>query len=69
MIDGSAREDDADKDEGGKRSFNHFYDPLTGLGLTDVPPDNRQPSDSLLSHGLQYLIVPDIIFMECLALG
>ena len=38
MVFGSAREDDINKDEGGIRSFNHFYDPLTGQGLSDRPP-------------------------------
>ncbi len=41
MVEGSAREDDADQDSGGKRSYNHFYDPLTGLGMSDFPPDLR----------------------------
>ena len=35
MVQGSAREDDFYKDEGGFRSLNHFYDPLTGQGLSD----------------------------------
>jgi hypothetical protein len=40
MIEGSAREDDNDNDTGGRggfRSLNHFYDPLTGQGLSDWP--------------------------------
>jgi hypothetical protein len=43
MEEGSVREDDKDApgDTGGKRSYNHFYDPLTGLGLSDFPPDFR----------------------------
>jgi hypothetical protein len=41
MLNGSEREDDRDKDEGGKRSLNHFYDPLTGLGLSNIIPDDR----------------------------
>lgn len=39
MVDGSYDEDWADQDAGGKRSLNHFYDPLTGLGLSETPPD------------------------------
>ena len=40
---GSFDEDWADhtNDVGGKRSYNHFYDPLTGLGMSDFPPDFR----------------------------
>jgi hypothetical protein len=34
MVDGSFDEDFADKDAGGKRSLNHFYDPLTGVCTT-----------------------------------
>jgi len=37
IIEGSAREDDFNKDEGGIRSYNHFYDPLDptyGKGLS-----------------------------------
>lgn len=50
MIRGSYDEDNADvdvngnKDIGGKRSYNHFYDPLDttyGKGLSDTPPDIR----------------------------
>jgi hypothetical protein len=43
MVEGSAHEDDdpAQDPVGGIRSFNHFYDPLTGLGLSDFPPDRR----------------------------
>lgn len=46
MNDGSAFEDniDAPGDVGGKRSMNHFYDPLDptyGKGLSDAPPDRR----------------------------
>jgi hypothetical protein len=37
MVEGSAREDDAETDSGGKRSYNHFYDPLAGEGLSDFP--------------------------------
>jgi Concanavalin A-like lectin/glucanases superfamily len=40
MLEGSAHEDDAGKDEGGNRSYNHFYDPLDsiyGKGLSDAP--------------------------------
>lgn len=36
---GSGLEDNKDEDAGGKRSFNHFYDPLDnqyGQGLSDV---------------------------------
>jgi hypothetical protein len=28
-------------DQGGFRSVNHFYDPLTGLGLSNIPLDDR----------------------------
>src|SRR6266496_4853502 len=40
---GSAREDDVPKQDlvGGYRSYNHFYDPLTELGLSNIPPDDR----------------------------
>lgn len=40
---GSFDEDFASKEDsvGGNRSFNHFYDPLTGLGLSEIPPDIR----------------------------
>jgi hypothetical protein len=46
MVDGSFDEDYADQlgDVGGKRSYNHFYDPLDttyGKGLSDIPPDIR----------------------------
>ena len=44
MKEGSRREDDAGKDEGGNRSYNHFYDPLDtthGKGLSDIPEDTR----------------------------
>ena len=33
IVNGSAREDDAQEDEGGSRSLNHFYDPTTKKGL------------------------------------
>ena len=36
---GSMREDDTGKDEGGIRAFNHFYNPLNGSGLSDIPPE------------------------------
>jgi hypothetical protein len=44
MVDGSWREDAFNIDEGGIRSYNHFYDPLDttyGKGLSDYPPDIR----------------------------
>jgi hypothetical protein len=46
MVDGSFDEDIADQpgDAGGKRSLNHFYDPLDntyGKGLSDSPQDQR----------------------------
>ena len=41
MVLGSEREDDTGRDAGGKRAYNHFYDPLTGQGLSDYPPDRR----------------------------
>lgn len=48
MVFGSGREDAPIKgiplDAGGKRSINHFYDPLDtkyGKGLSDIPPDIR----------------------------
>jgi len=41
IIDGSAHEDDpighVPTDIGGYRSLNHFYDPLTDLGLSETP--------------------------------
>jgi hypothetical protein len=42
MVDGSYDEDFAGQDEGGNRSYNHFYDPLGpandyGKGLSDAP--------------------------------
>jgi len=39
MVQGSAHEDDKDApgDAGGKRSLNHFYDPVHKIGLTDRP--------------------------------
>ena len=42
MAEGSFQEDNADQDAGGNRSYNHFYDPITGLGLSDIPPDVRE---------------------------
>src|SRR5271170_3928585 len=38
MVVGSAREDDVDaeNDVGGKRSYNHFYNPVNGQGLSDA---------------------------------
>jgi hypothetical protein len=46
MVVGSGFEDNADEpgDVGGKRSYNHFYDPLDNTfnkGLSDFPPDVR----------------------------
>ncbi|MFO1511520.1 MAG: hypothetical protein U1F83_01170 [Verrucomicrobiota bacterium] len=43
MVRGSFNEDfGADIDPvGGFRSLNHFYDPLTGLGLSNIPIDDR----------------------------
>lgn len=46
MVNGSGFEDNIDivGDVGGKRSMNHFYDPLDniyGKGLSDSPPDHR----------------------------
>ena len=43
MVDGSFDEDfTRDKDPvGGYRSLNHFYDPLTGQGLSNIPLDDR----------------------------
>jgi hypothetical protein len=38
MTEGSMREDDQNQDAGGKRSLNHFYNPLNGRGLSDIPP-------------------------------
>ena len=37
MTVGSMREDAVYEDEGGVRPFNHFYNPLNGLGISDVP--------------------------------
>src|SRR5437016_2142943 len=39
LLIGSRREDDLPKNDlvGGYRSYNHFYDPLTRLGLSDIP--------------------------------
>lgn len=41
LVEGSAREDDSDAflDSGGKRSYNHLYDPLSGEGLSNFAPD------------------------------
>src|SRR5258706_4611405 len=41
LVEGSAREDYVDQDEGGKRPYNHFYDPLRSRGLSDIPPDRH----------------------------
>jgi hypothetical protein len=42
MANGSKQEDDNDLfGEGGLRSLNHFYDPFTGDGLSNVPIDDR----------------------------
>jgi hypothetical protein len=41
MVAGSIKEDETWKDEGGIRTFNHFYDPLTRLGLSNWIPDDR----------------------------
>jgi hypothetical protein len=42
MAEGSIREDDnVWRGDGGFRSFNHFYDPTTRLGLSDFPVDYR----------------------------
>jgi hypothetical protein len=41
MVFGSDQEDNVFQDEGGFRSLNHFYDPLTGLGLSNLPLDDR----------------------------
>ena len=43
LSQGSFHEDDRDKDAGGKRSLNHFYDPLTGLGLSETPLGGGPP--------------------------
>jgi hypothetical protein len=47
MVEGSAREDDADEwiagdGGGGKRVYNHFYDPLSGQGIANFPPDSKR---------------------------
>jgi len=43
LVLGSAREDDGPAQDlvGGYRPYNHFYDPLTRLGISDVPPDHH----------------------------
>jgi len=42
LSDGSDFEDNfLGGDEGGMRSLNHFYDPLTGQGLSNIPLDDR----------------------------
>ncbi|MFO1511519.1 MAG: hypothetical protein U1F83_01165 [Verrucomicrobiota bacterium] len=41
LSDGSDFEDNLRQDAGGMRSLNHFYDPLTGLGLSNIPLDDR----------------------------
>jgi hypothetical protein len=41
MVFGSDQEDNVYQDVGGFRSLNHFYDPLTGLGLSNLPLDDR----------------------------
>src|SRR5712691_2030591 len=40
LAQGSAREDDEEKlpAQGGHRPLNHFYDPLSGQGLSEEPP-------------------------------
>jgi hypothetical protein len=43
LVQGSFDEDNMNQDEGGLRSYNHFYDPLTGLGLSEIPPDISLP--------------------------
>lgn len=44
MVMGSALEDALRNEDtiGGFRSLNHFYDPLTGLGLSNVPYEDRR---------------------------
>jgi len=37
MALGSWGEDETNQDGGGIRPYNHFYDPLSGLGLSDLP--------------------------------
>jgi hypothetical protein len=37
LEDGSAQEDNFFTDDGGGRSLNHFYDPFSELGLSDIP--------------------------------
>jgi len=41
LVDAVKEEDDIGKDEGGKRYYGHFYDPLAGIGLENIPPDDR----------------------------
>jgi hypothetical protein len=41
MAWGSFGEDNINLDEGGLRSLNHFYDPLSGQGLSNIPIDDR----------------------------
>jgi hypothetical protein len=47
IANGSGREDDFFKDDGGARSLHHFYDPLTGLGLSNIPYDDRPTSGTI----------------------
>jgi hypothetical protein len=44
MVEGSDREDNtyAPGDEGGIRSYAHFYDPFSGEGLSNLPPDQKR---------------------------
>ena len=63
LREGAAREDDSGKDAGGLRSYNHFYDPLSGEGLSCFPPDRKFPpfgrdsftwASGVISSGLDF---------------
>ena len=41
IRDGAFHEDDMWEDNGGFRSFNHFYDPISGQGLSNIPIDDK----------------------------
>jgi hypothetical protein len=43
LSDGSDFEDNKPPDEGGYRQLNHFYDPITGLGISNFPDDQATP--------------------------
>ena len=56
MVIGSAEEDALPTEDpvGGFRSLNHFYDPLTGLGLSNIPYDDRPTSGTIGSDSFTW---------------